>query len=344
MNSCARNLLGLNANAVKLLSSYLNSRSQFVSINEIWSDCKPILLGVLQGSVLGPILFLIFINDLSLQPFIGDLYQYADDSTLLYDAKSVEQLRHFIEHDFQLLMNYMNSNGICINIAKTQIMKFSTNRRRFETLEVSLGGNIIVESSHVRFLGLTIDKHLTWHQHMTTLNSKLSSVCGIIFKLRTKIDEFAKMMIYRSLAESLIMYMNIIWAWKETNFRKKVQVTQNKLLKCVFNLPRRFPTNDLYKIRPGLMRVNEINIYQRCLYIFKTLHLELSELVQPSRVPENHNLRSANQPRINLTHLTLTEQRITFHGVDAYNKLTSNIKSSTNISIFKKRLREHLQI
>lgn len=110
--------IGLHPDSVKLLSSYLSNRSQFVSINDVWSSCESISVGVPQGSVLGPLLFLIFIYDMSLLPLFGELVQYTDDSTLIYDCNSVDQLITFIEHDFRLLSNYMMDNGIVINVEK----------------------------------------------------------------------------------------------------------------------------------------------------------------------------------------------------------------------------------
>lgn len=106
---------------------------------------------------------------------------------------------------------------------------------------------------------------------------------------------------------------------------KKVQVCQNRLLKCIFNLPVRFATNDLYKIKRGLLDISNINKFQRCLYIFKCLKFPFPGQVTPGIAQHYHNTRFRNLPRSSATKRTLLGQRITTHGTEVFNMLDSNL-------------------
>lgn len=237
----------------------------------------------------------------------------------------------------------MLSNGILINVQKTQLMKFCTKQSNHGLIEATLGNVVIKESSHVKFLGLLIDTNLNWSVHMSNITSKLSSVSGILFKLKNKIEKETKLIIYRSLAESVILYMNIIWAWTKCKNLKKVQVCQNRLLKCVFNLPIRFPTTELYKLKKGVIDICNINKFQRCLYIFKCLKFPFPGQVTPERTSHGHNTRFRDRPRTTATKRVLLRQRITTQGVELYNHLEDEIIDSQSIAIFKNKMYIHLQ-
>lgn len=178
---------------------------------------------------------------------------------------------------------------------------------------------------------------------MLNVTTKLSSINGVLFKLKNKVDQDTRLMIYRSLAESLLLHINIIWAWKNCKNLKKLQICQNRLLKCVYNLPYRFPTELLYKIKKGIIEVNDINVFQSCLYIFKSLKFPFPGAVVPDRATHEHFTRFRELPRTNLNNKATVCQRITTHGVQLFNDLSVDIRNSSTIVEFKRKMYDHLQ-
>ena len=171
----------------------------------------------------------------------------------------------------------------------------------------------------------------------------MSSVCGTLFKLRTKITVTTKIIVYRSLAESLLQYLNLIWAWKKSVNLRKLQVCQNRMLKSVFNLHNRFHLEELYKVRKGIISVSDINKFQRCLYLFKSLRFPSHGQIIPAIPQHQHLTRNRNLPQISSCRLSLTEQRISCHGINLYNNIPSHIKESTSISNFKQQMYTYIQ-
>lgn len=282
-------------------------------------------------------------NDLSLQPFFGELFQFADDSSIIYECTNIEQLSTFMEHDFRLLEQYMRANGISINVSKTQVMKFCTKRSNHGILEVDLGGVRCLESSSVNFLGLTLDTNLDWSEHVDKLTKKLSSACGMMYKLRTKLDKSNKLLLYQSLAESHLRYLNIVWAWKSSESLKTLSVVQNKLLKNVFGLQLRFPTRCLYKIKEGILPVRAMNIYQRSMYVYKALKDPAPGMIIANIIQHSHDTRNRGQPDISVYRLYLCTQSMSSHGVSTFHRLPSNLRNIERISSFKKELIKLLQ-
>lgn len=148
--------------------------------------------------MLGPLLFLIFIIDMSKLQLKGRLYLFADDSSLVYSEKTEDELKTSIESDFKTISNYMKVNKIQLNVIKTNIMKFS-NINYNHNFEVSLNGTIMTSVHKVKCLGLILNSNLNLDAHIKEIESKLAKGVGILRKFRTKFDVTTKLLIYAAL-------------------------------------------------------------------------------------------------------------------------------------------------
>ena len=154
-------------------SSYLNNRKQFVTINGFKSSVKAINFGVPQGSVLGPLLFLIYINDLSLSVKNSIVHHFADDTNLLSIDKSLKVLCKKVNYDLKGITNWLNANRISLNVSKTEFIIFRKPRNIVDyEIKIKLNGKRLYSSSYIKYLGVLLDEHLSWKPHVSELIKK----------------------------------------------------------------------------------------------------------------------------------------------------------------------------
>jgi len=175
---------GVRGVAKKWFHSYLENRQQSVSINGSISDTEYIKHGVPQGSVLGPLLFLIYINDLNRCINFSTTRHFADDTNLLYTVeRSKSRNRNPVRNlnkDLKSLNHWLLANKISLNATKTELIIFRNKKTPKPILKIKLNGVKLIETNEVKYVGLTIDKHLTFENHITILNAKLKRANNLL--------------------------------------------------------------------------------------------------------------------------------------------------------------------
>lgn len=168
--------------------SYLTYRKQYVCIGSSKSSLKQINYGVPQGSVLGPLLFVIYINDLNRSIKSSTVYHFADDTSLIYSEKSFKKLTQKMNHDLTCLSQWLRANKLSLNVSKTELLIFSppgfTPNGKYK---IKIDGQSLIESKYIRYLGILIDKHLKFSEHTNHLHLKLNGSIGVLSKLRYKL-------------------------------------------------------------------------------------------------------------------------------------------------------------
>ena len=172
---------GIRGKALQLFESYLNSRSQYVKVNNVTSSCINILFGVPQGSILGPLLFLIFINDL---PDATKLFVklFADDTFLCTESEDFAALENEVNVELDKVFVWLASNKLTLNIDKCKFMIIS-NKREIPNFSVKLDGISLKSCEAYKYLGVFIDKNLNWESHIEYITQKISKACGALAKL-----------------------------------------------------------------------------------------------------------------------------------------------------------------
>ena len=165
--------------------SYLSDRQQYVSINGYNSGLTKLNCGVPQGSVLGVLLFLLYVNDLNQAIKFCKVHHFADDTNLLYLRKSIKKLNKFVNIDLKNLINWLNANKISLNFEKTEMVIFKSKRKKFnDAVKIKLSGKKIYPTASVKYLGVKIDQHFTWQHHINYLSVKLNRANALLFKIR----------------------------------------------------------------------------------------------------------------------------------------------------------------
>lgn len=197
----------LEALQTKWFSSYLSNRSQKVSINGESSGSLHITCGVPQGSILGPLLFFIYINDMYLSVEHSVIYHFADDTNLLYSCKTFKNLRKRVNKDLQLLYEWLCANRLSLNTGKMEFIVFRPPRFKMtERLTLKLHQTKFFESSKIKYLGMILDNKLNWKAHLNELTKKLSCAVGLIYKIRHLCPTSVLRSLYYNLFHSHMSY------------------------------------------------------------------------------------------------------------------------------------------
>ena len=229
------------------LESFLIGRHQFTHIKDRSSSKLPVTPGVPQGSVLGPLLFLLYINDLHKAIQHSSVHHFADDTNLLYSNNSLKKTNQHINHDIKLLCQWLRSNKVSLNASKTEIIIF---KNKFKTitkhLNFRVSGQKINPTTSVKYLGVHLSDSLTWEIHFKNLQAKLNRAIGLLCKIRHYAPKSLLKTIYISLFNSHLIYACQIWGQSKTKLFQDIEKLQDKAIRIISFLPKGASVKEAY--------------------------------------------------------------------------------------------------
>ena len=245
--------------------SYLSNRKQYVSINGYNSDTMNIKHGVPQGSVLGPLLFLIYINDLYKCLAYSTAYHFADDTNLLVISKTQKQMQKHINIDLKLLHKWLIANKISLNCSKTELIIFpgTTNDINFE-YNIKINGHKLTPTNKLMYLGVIVDNKLNGEFHCQVLTGKLNRANGMLSKIRHYVPKTELKSIYHAIFASHLRYGCQIWGLENTKKVEKVGKLQDKALRIINFAEFRAPVDPLY-FSNELLKLSDMVRLSNCL-------------------------------------------------------------------------------
>ena len=340
---CKLSSVGINYTSLKWFDSYLANRIQSVTIQGRQSESQHLKYGVPQGSVLGPILFLVYINDLCQLP-VGKVITYADDTVILFKGSNWDTTFEKANEGMEIVRNWLGHFMLTLNVGKTKYMPFSINNRGQPTTNknIIVHGCDSVESCNCqplqreiswKYLGITLDCFLRWESHIRNLSTKVR-ILGYVFKeLRNILDPKTLKTVYHALCESLITYGIIGWGGCAKTLLEPLQVAQKMILKIILRRPYRHPTNELYM---------EAKVFD-CRQLFLKTSLLKLHLDNNSNFRTLQNRRPTRQvlennlviPRLKTS---FGQRHYSFITPRFYNLINLDIKMNLAFSVFKNKI------
>ena len=315
-------------------SSY---RKQKAKGNGIQSDCRTVRCGVPQGSILGPLLFIIYINDLGQYLQECKINLYADDTALYTDANSHIELLLNLRLELSMVSEWLKANRLTLNIKKTKFIVFGTRQRlrQVPPLNLSINGEQLEQVDNMKYLGVILDQFLTFDQHTDYIHSKAVKKLGIVRKARDFLDLGTSVKLYQSLVLPHMDYCDIIYSCTSESNLQKLQKIQNCACRILLRADRRAHVNELHN------RLNFLNLKQR-----RELHLSVECYKQVSNSASSlHHFFKKRTGRNTRTGDTKYEvpniksamgrRCFSYRGPVHWNDVAENLKNSESVNAYK---------
>ena len=336
---CKLERLGIRGAALELIKSYLSSRKQYVYYNQKYSAPITPEFGTPQGSLLGPLIFLIYVNDIINSATSIFLALYADDANGIKSDFCFETLVREINAELVHINDWIICNGLSINTIKICHMLINCNIDNVQ-YEIKIGETVIPRVMSTKLLGLHVDEKLKWNIHVNYVADKISKVCGVIYNIRKKLTPQAMRTIYMSLIYSHLIYCIPIWGNTWACHLRPVEVAQKRAVRTISNVARYEHTHELF-MNLKLLKLKNVHKYFSSLLIFKFLNCHYVPLIF-SRHQNPYALRNANNVYVPHSRSELFLRSVFYNTPSLWYSLDAQLKQIRNIETFKRKLKQYL--
>ena len=297
---------GIRGNAHKWFRSYLNETIQRVEIKGISSKWSTIKCGVPQGSILGPLLFLIYINDQPHACNSTEIVLFADDT----NVTAIGQINLRVEEDIIKLNYWLNANKLIINMDKTVEMNLKTSN----SMTFQLNNCNIKKETVIKYLGVYIDSKLSFVSHIDNVKMRLAKQSGIISKLRYYAPRHQLLEFYRSNIRTTIQYGILVYGCCSYSSLLPIFMLQKKILKLMFFRNRRDHSEDIF-IKHQILTVHELHVYELLKFVLRSINKLHSESFLNNLFEFENPLRGTRRGKLNMLKETFRKRLFEKHSL-----------------------------
>jgi hypothetical protein len=335
---------GIKGVVLSWFKSYLENRTQKVKFNGILSDPIDVKLGVPQGSVLGPLLFLLYINDVT--KIINEnceLRLFADDALIYTTGYSSIEINENLNEQMAKVDKWLKINRLQLNVNKTKVMLVRGIRKKVSenSIKVKLENSVLEVVSEIKYLGVIIDKNLSFSENINYMGKKIGSKLGVLRRVSVELTPYMRCVVYKTIVAPLFEYCSsIMLSVNDTNLQY-LQKLQNKGMRTILRC------NNRTRVRDMLEALQFMSVKERIEYnVYILVHKMVNGLCPEYLVnkiefigrEESMHTRQRGNIYINKCK-TSEEQKMLLHdGLKIYNNLPKEIKNEKSLQNFKRAL------
>lgn len=324
---------GYNGKVIDWISSYLDSRKQIVKFNKEMSTSKSCNFGVPQGSVLGPFLFNIFINDIGNCLNKCKIHLYADDAVIYYDGDDIEEVTEVIKIDLCNIEKWLAINKLIINVSKTKAMVICSPTLRFKSQEVINQMEIKIKNvqieiiKEIKYLGVIIDNELSFKSYGKEVLKKIARKVGLLRRVTGSLKMETKIKVYQAIVAPHIDYCSSVLFLLSKNVIESFQKIQNKAMRSILRVSKESSINMMCEAL-GWMKIKERIVLNMLTLIFRISRdmapLYLSELLKNKCT--KYNLRNSSKIVVHRSKSNFQDNSIFIKGLKIFNRIPKKIR------------------
>ena len=333
---------GFDMDSCELMQSYLMKRLQRVKIGDTFSEWVNNIKGVPQGSILGPLLFNIFINDFLYVKYNSKIYNYADDNTLICKDSNIESLKQKLRDDCMIAMDWFKSNNMKANANKFQLMYLSRN-------DDVPDEPLVIQDSEIRpsecidILGIELDRHLKFSSHINKICCQTGKQINALKRIKHHLEKDSKLTIYNSYINCNFNFCSIVWMFTNKSHMEKLERTNKRAL--------RFVTNKGHLSYDELCRQEkQLTVYRRCIKNMAIQVYKIKKGKAPGYLGDLFRAQSSNYEMRDNQRMILPgfntisygKNSFSYMGAKIWNNIPIATRNSVSLSTFKSALTKWL--
>ena len=337
---------GIRGLALDWIKSYFGNRQQYVEYNGAYSSYNSIKCGVPQGSILGPLLFLIYINDLCNASNIVELILFADDTNIFFSHNNLPLLMNIINSEMNKLSEWFRANKLSINAKKSNYMIFRPRQKRqILDLTLELNGYKIDQVKEVMFLGVILDECMTWKPHISHVASKISKSVGIIHKSSFCLSKSALRLLYYALVYPYLQYCITVWGSTYPSNLYRIVLIQKRVIRVISKEAFDAHTDPIFQ-KLCILKFTDVYLLQLGTFMYKYKKNLLPLTFDNSFIKINqihtYNTRTSKQYYIPTCRTKIRQFSASYQGPLFFNSLSSDICDASTVSLFQSKLKMYL--
>ena len=331
---------GISGLSNNLFKSYLSNRTQQTEINGTLSEVGTIRHGVPQGSVLGPLLFLLYINDISESSKILKFYLFADDTTVFYSDKTNPDTENLLNQELSKVSDWLSANKLSLNVKKSNFLHFrhGHSKKQNQKINLELNGSKVEEKEVAKYLGVLIDNKLSWKSHIEHVKTKLSRGNGMISKIRYYVNDQCLLNLYYAFIQSHINYNLLNWTATYPSLIKPINLKVKAAVRLISFKNKFEHTNRLF-INKEILPFYDLINYKQGNFLWK-----ISNGYITSPLSNVFIINSYNKHRFNLPNPsnTLDKYKVVYSCVKYWNSIPMHIRKATTLNNFNLKHKKYL--
>lgn len=334
------NNYGFRDKSFEFFSSYISNRSQVVTIGDITSSERTLRTGVPQGSVLGPLFFILYVNDLPLAINSAEILMYADDAALIVTGESMQEIEIKTNDELANISNWFMSNKLTVNVKKTKYMIIHSRHKsiNLDSIQIKINNLALESTTSFKYLGVVIDNYLHWQANINSVCSRVSSGCHALLQIRDYFDEEILRILYFSLVHCHLSYCIDSWGWTYTTYLEPLRKLQKRSIRIITHSSHDHPSAPLFH-KLQILPIDSLRQQKTAI--------AMNNVIRYNRPLNSYILCSSSRPTKNVlagnynlppTNNVYGDRRLQFIGAKIWNNLPQEIKSAFN---FPHQIKEH---